>query len=91
MEQLPIPGINKTAPQQRITQSKLSVIIHHIQWNLDLTNLYLTNSSVWRTICFGPTKVTVKCMEQNLDLKSLDLTNRFRQLKLKIYLKFSSM
>ena len=35
---------------------------------------------------FGPTKVTVKCMEQNLDL-----TNRFPQPKLKIYLKFTSI
>ena len=46
-----------------------------LQWNLDLTSLYLANSSVKRTIFFGLEKVTVKCMEQNLDLTNLNFTN----------------
>ena len=47
-------------------------LMYFVQWNLDLTNLYITKSSVQRTILFSPVKV--KCMEQNLDI-----TNRFPQ------------
>ena len=37
-------------------------------WNLDLANVYITTSSAQRTIFFSPAKITVKRMEQNLDL-----------------------
>ena len=45
-----------------------------IQCNLDLTNLYITQSSVQRTIFFSPAKATVKCEEENLDIMNLDIT-----------------
>ena len=37
-----------------------------VQWNLDITNLYITKSPVWRTIFFIP--VTAKWMKKNLDI-----------------------
>ena len=45
-----------------------------LQWNLNLTNLYITKSSVLQTVFFSLAKTTVKCMEQNLDITNLDLT-----------------
>ena len=36
-----------------------------IQWNLDITNLYITKTFVERTIFFTP--AIVKCMKKNLD------------------------
>ena len=44
--------------------SKTSVF--HLQWNLDIINLYLPKSSVKRTIFFTP--VIVKCMRKNLNI-----------------------
>lgn len=38
-----------------------------VEWNLDLTNLYVTRSLVWRTIFFSPAKLLVKCMERNYE------------------------
>ena len=49
---------------------------NYIQWNLDLTSLYiiiLMKSWVQRTF-FSPAKVIVKCIKQNLDLTRLDIT-----------------
>lgn len=40
-------------------------LLHALKWNLDLTNLYVTKSSVLLTIFFAPAKVN--CMEKNLD------------------------
>ena len=37
-----------------------------IQWNLDLTNLYLTKTSIQRTVFFAP--VIKKYMKKNLDI-----------------------
>ena len=51
---------------------KQNPVFHTV--NLDLTNLYLTKSSLYRTIFFSPAKVTVKCMEHNPDIKNLDIT-----------------
>ena len=45
-----------------------------VQWNLDLTNLYLTKTSIKRTVSIAP--VIVKYMKKNLDI-NLDLTNEF--------------
>ena len=43
-----------------------------IQLNLNLLNLYITKSTVERKIFFSLAKITITCMEQNLDLmKSL--------------------
>ena len=36
----------------------VNVFCTEVQWNLDITNLYITKSSVWRTIFFTP--VTAK-------------------------------
>ena len=45
-----------------------------VQWNLDLTNFYMTKSLAEQTIFYSLTKVTVKCMKQNLDVMNLDIT-----------------
>ena len=56
--------------KQNITKKKVPLI--QIQWNFDLTNLYIMKSLVLRMIFFSLAKITVKCMEQNLDLTNLD-------------------
>ena len=43
-----------------------------LQWNLDITNLYITKSS--QTIFFSQANITIKRLGQNLDLTNLDLT-----------------
>ena len=46
-----------------------------IQWNLDLTNLCIYNEVLGITNDFHqPAKITIKCMEPNLDTTNLDLT-----------------
>ena len=40
--------------------------VNNVQWNFDLTNLYITKSSIKRTIFFTP--VIVKYMKNNLDI-----------------------
>ena len=41
-------------------------MLSQLQWNLDLTNLYITKSSVKWTIFFTP--IIVKNMNKNLDV-----------------------
>ena len=43
--------------------------VPQLQWNLDKTNLYITKSSVQRTIFFTP--VVVKYMKKDLDITKL--------------------
>ena len=48
-----------------------------LQWNLDLTNLYLTRSSIWQTIFF--TSRIVKYMKKKLHITNLVTANKFCQ------------
>ena len=59
-----------------------------IQWNLDLTNLYLTKSSIWRTILYVPAKVTNSKMygiEPRYNEPQYNITNIIQKPKHKIY------
>ena len=57
-------------PWQQTQSYPLSRLIQfrteQVQWNLDITNLYVTKPSVWRTIFFTP--VMVKYVKKNLDI-----------------------
>ena len=58
----------------RLVSMHAKMSTFNTQWNLDLTNLYITKSSVLRMIFFSPVKITVKYIEQNLDIMNFDVT-----------------
>ena len=59
---------SKASPVRLISLPYLTLSVNvfctEVQWNLDITKLYITKSSVWRTIFFIP--VTAKWMKKNL-------------------------
>ena len=73
------------------------IVFSKIQWNADLTNHYITKSSIQRVISFNPAKIAITCMEQNLDITDelrfneiLVITNTTQKRKHKIYLEITN-
>jgi len=52
----------------RLENRSVFILEPRLPFISQLTNLYITKSSVYWTIFLSPAKITVKCMEQNLEL-----------------------